>query len=95
MTCSCDLETADREGGRHHADATSQAEYGGGRDRLVRHELDQILRVLGDGGPQTREDLQRLVGARYWDAGRFDRALTYAVSHGLVVQMNDDRYGVA
>ena len=35
-------------------------------------------------GPQRPEDLARAVGAPYWEAGRFDRALAYAVSDGLV-----------
>ena len=66
----------------------------GTRDRQTRHERDQLVRALQDEGPQHREGLEKLVGARYWDSGRFDRALTHAVSDGLVVQLNDERYGV-
>jgi len=66
----------------------------GTRDRQAKHERDQIARALQDEGPQHREGLERLVGARYWDSGRFDRALSYAVSDGLVMQYNDERYGV-
>ena len=64
------------------------------RDRHVRHEIDQIVRALRTEGPQSSEELARLVGAPYWDAGRFERAIQHAVSDGLVVQMNDGRYGV-
>jgi hypothetical protein len=66
----------------------------GTRDRQTTHERDQIVRALQDEGPQHREDLERLVGARYWDRGRFDRALTHAVSDGLAMQFADERYGV-
>jgi hypothetical protein len=66
----------------------------GRRDRQVKHEIDQILRALRDEGPQSSEHLARLVGAPYWDSGRFEKAVTFAVSDGLVMQMNDGRYGV-
>lgn len=66
----------------------------GARDRQATHERDQIVRALQDEGPRHREDLEQLVGARYWDRGRFDTALTHAVADGLVVQLHDDRFGV-
>jgi hypothetical protein len=66
----------------------------GPRDRQVKHEIDQIVRALRNEGPQSSEDLARLVGAPYWDSGRFEKAVMFAVSDGLVVQMNDGRYGV-
>jgi len=43
---------------------------------------------------QSRESLERLVGARYWDSGRFERALALAASDGLAVQLDDGRYDV-
>jgi hypothetical protein len=55
------------------------------RDRQVFHEMGQIVRALEDTGPCGPEQLAELVGARYWEAGRFDRALSLAVSDGLVV----------
>jgi hypothetical protein len=64
------------------------------RDRQSTHERDQIVRALQEEGPQSRESLERLVGARYWDSGRFERALALAASDGLAVQLNDGRYGV-
>jgi hypothetical protein len=33
-----------------------------------------------------------LVGAPYWEAGRFDRALALAVADGLVVESPDGRW---
>jgi hypothetical protein len=66
----------------------------GTRDRQSTHERDQLVRALHDEGPQSRENLERLVGARYWDSGRFDRALALAASDGLAVQLDDGRYGV-
>lgn len=65
----------------------------GPRDRQVKHEIDQIVRALRSEGPQGPDRLATLVGAPYWDAGRFERALTFAVSDGLVVRLNDNRYG--
>lgn len=56
----------------------------GPRDRQVFHEMGQIVRALEAAGPQPPEELTRLVGADYWEAGRFDRALAYAASDGLV-----------
>jgi hypothetical protein len=66
----------------------------GPRDRQVKHEIDQIVRALRNEGPQSSEALAALVGAPYWDGGRFERAMLFAVSDGLVVQMNDGLYGV-
>jgi hypothetical protein len=63
----------------------------GHRDRQVFHEMGQVVRALEQQGPQTVEDLRHLVGAAYWEGGRFDRALAFAVADGLVVQGPDDR----
>jgi hypothetical protein len=62
------------------------------RDRQVFHEMGQIVRALEAQGPQRLEDLARLVGAPYWEAGRFDRALALAVADGLVVESPDGRW---
>jgi hypothetical protein len=61
------------------------------RDRQVVHEMRQIVRALEEQGPQPLEDLSRLVGAPYWEGGRFDRAVSLAVADGLVVQDADGR----
>ena len=61
------------------------------RDRQVFHEMGQIVRALEAQGPQDVDDLARLVGATYWEGGRFERALGLAVSDGLVVRAADGR----
>lgn len=58
----------------------------GRRDRQVFHEMGQIVRALEADGPQTPERLAELVGARFWETGRFSRALAFAVADGLVVR---------
>jgi hypothetical protein len=55
------------------------------RDRQVFHEMGQIVRALEHRGPLTPQELGREVGARYWESGRFDRALAFVVADGLVV----------
>ena len=63
----------------------------GRRDRQVTHEMGQIVRALEDAGPSEPDELSSLVGAQYWEAGRFDRALAFAVADGLVVRDADNR----
>ena len=63
----------------------------GPRDRQVFHEMGQLVRALEQQGPQTPDDLRQLVGAAYWESGRFDRALALAAADGLVVLGPDDR----
>ena len=61
----------------------------GKRDRQVFHEMGQIVRALEENGPLSPETLAELVGARYWEADRFDRALAFAVQDGLVYRTSD------
>jgi hypothetical protein len=61
------------------------------RDRQVFHEMGQIVRALEDQGPQAPDSLSRLVGASYWEGGRFDRALAFTVADGLVVRDAEGR----
>ena len=63
----------------------------GRRDRQVFHEMGQIVRALEESGPCEPDELATLVGARYWEAGRYDRALAFAVADGLVVRDADGR----
>jgi hypothetical protein len=56
----------------------------GPRDRQVFHEMGQIVRALEANGPCTPEELREIVGGRWWEADRFDRALALAASDGLV-----------
>ena len=58
----------------------------GRRDRQVFHEMGQIVRALEEESPQTPERLAEVVGARFWEAKRFDRALALAAADGLVVR---------
>lgn len=58
----------------------------GRRDRQIFHEMGQIVRALETEGPQTQERLAEIVGARFWEPNRFDRALAFAVADGLVVR---------
>ena len=59
------------------------------RDRHVFHEMGQLVRALEHQGPQTREDLARHVGASYWEHDRFEHALAYSISDGLIVKQAD------
>ena len=56
----------------------------GPRDRQVFHEMGQLVRALEARGPMPAEELGILVGADFWEAGRFDRALALATSDGLI-----------
>jgi hypothetical protein len=63
----------------------------GMHDRQVVHEMHQIVRALRDRGPSAPEDLAALVGAPYWEDGRFDSALAFCVADGLAVRGPDGR----
>jgi MFS family permease len=57
---------------------TSAADVEGDLDR----EIEAISRALQENGEVSREELARLVGARYWGPGRFRNALREAVGEG-------------
>jgi hypothetical protein len=61
----------------------------GRRDRQVFHEMGQLVRALEQNDAQQPEELARLVGADYWEEGRFERALSLALSDGLIVRTAD------
>ena len=61
----------------------------GRRDRQVFHEMGQLVRAVEAHGPCTSEELATMVGAPFWESGRFDRALAFAVADGLVVPGQD------
>jgi hypothetical protein len=67
----------------------------GPRDRQVVQEMYQIVRALEANGPLQADELRRLVGADYWEAGRFDRAVVLAVSDGLVHRTSDGALATA
>jgi MFS family permease len=56
------------------------------------HEVDILANALADRGPTGRDELRRLVGARYWGPGRFRRALDRGVSEGRVRRAGRGRY---
>lgn len=66
----------------------------GRRDRQVFHEIGQIVRALEAHGPTQPDELREVVGGRWWEEGRFDRALALAASDGLV-HLTDDGSVVA
>lgn len=63
----------------------------GPRDRQVFHEMGQLVRALEALGPGTPEELADRVGAAYWEAGRFDRALAFLLADGLAVRTADGK----
>ena len=63
----------------------------GTRDRQVLSEVGQITRALHAEGSQSPETLATLVGSTYWESGRYDQALDYAIAHGHVVRTAEGR----
>jgi MFS family permease len=59
------------------------------RERLDR-EIDLIGRVLEEHGELERNELKRLVGARYWGPGRFRDALRAAIGEGRATRRSRD-----
>ena len=59
------------------------------RDRQTFHEMGQLVRALESRGPQIPDQLATLVGAEFWEEGRFERALAFASADGLVVRDDD------
>ena len=63
----------------------------GPRDRQVMAEVGQLTRALHTEGSQSPDALSRLVGASYWEPGRYERALAFAIADGHVVRTADGR----
>ncbi|HET6627776.1 MAG TPA: hypothetical protein VFG63_15400 [Nocardioidaceae bacterium] len=61
----------------------------GRRDRQIFHEMGQIIRALEHEGPQQPERLAEIVGARFWEHDRFDRALAFTIADGLALRTAD------
>jgi uncharacterized protein YcaQ len=61
-------------------------------DTYLDREVESIVRVLESHGPQRREDLGRLVGARYWGPSRFTAALRAALAQGRVRRAGRNRF---
>ena len=61
----------------------------GPRDRQVSHEIGQIVRALRANGPLAPDQVSAIVGAPYWDDGRYQQALAYAIADGHIVRTSD------
>ncbi|MBV9335340.1 MAG: MFS transporter [Solirubrobacterales bacterium] len=61
-------------------------------DELDR-EIAAISQALDEHGPTERQELARLVGARYWGPGRFRAALREAVQDGNVRRLSRSTFG--
>jgi hypothetical protein len=55
-------------------------------------EIDSLVRALEQHGATDRDELARLVGARYWGPGRFAAALRAAVAEGRVRGLTRSRF---
>jgi MFS family permease len=55
-------------------------------------EIEIIGRALQDRGPADRDELYKLVAARYWGPGRFRRALREALEEGAVQRVGRNRF---
>lgn len=67
----------------------------GPRDRQVFNEMGQLLRALDVVGPCTPEELAGHVGATYWEAGRYERAVNFLLADGLAVRGPDGELQVS
>jgi hypothetical protein len=63
----------------------------GKRDRQVQSEVRQITRALHAEGSQSPEALEKLVGSAYWEDGRYEQAIAFAIAHGHVVRTAEGR----
>jgi MFS family permease len=58
----------------------------------LQREVEAIGRAVDEGGPVSREELFRMVGARRWGPGRFRRALGEAVASGRIRHVGRGRF---
>jgi hypothetical protein len=54
--------------------------------------MGQIVRALEAHGPTPAEGLRDIVGGRWWEEHRFERALAMAASDGLVHRTDDGSF---
>jgi MFS family permease len=62
-------------------------------DVALDREIETLAHVLDDRGALEREELRRLVGARFWGPGRFRDALRHAVAEGRAQRLSRSVYG--
>src|SRR3989440_3288260 len=58
----------------------------------LQHEVEAIGQAVDEGGPISRDELVRMVGARRWGPGRFRRALGEAVASGRIRRTSRGRF---
>jgi MFS family permease len=61
-------------------------------ETLLDEEVERIGRAVDEGGPISRNELVRVVGARRWGPGRFRRALDEAVAAGRIRRTGRGRF---
>ncbi|KRF34785.1 hypothetical protein [Nocardioides sp. Soil805] len=61
----------------------------GRSDPQTRHEVQQVVRALREEGPAPVTRLEEVLGARFWDDGRFEHAVAVALTEGLVRRGTD------
>jgi MFS family permease len=62
-------------------------------DATLDREIERIGRAVDEGGPISREELERLVGGRRWGPGRFRQALDEAVREGRIRRVSRTHFG--
>ncbi|MGH3497303.1 MAG: hypothetical protein ACRDP1_07560 [Nocardioidaceae bacterium] len=62
--------------------------------RRRQREVAQLERALRAEGPAADAELRARVGAAYWDAQRFERALQWAIANGRVIVDAQGRFAV-
>jgi MFS family permease len=75
-------------GGRSPATATGAPRP----EQALDSEIQTIVRALDEHGPTERQELARLVGARYWGPGVFGKALQIALAAGEVRRTSRTTY---
>jgi hypothetical protein len=68
---------------------------GGGEDRDIDREVEEIVRLLREQGPMGPTALRRGVEARFWGPGRFGRALRIAERRGRIERAGRRLYQAA
>jgi MFS family permease len=61
-------------------------------EQALDREIETVARAVAEQGPTQRQELARLVGARYWGPGRFGSALDAAVDEGRIRRVSRRTY---
>ncbi|RRO14947.1 MFS transporter [Saccharopolyspora rhizosphaerae] len=73
--------------------ATTGSRWSAISDEVLDAEIDDVARVLRDGGSADRRELEKRLEGRSWGPGRFRRALKEAVEEGRAKRLSSRRYG--